>query len=270
MRELGLDLVGLGGGFSRTQEEPFVYIKVSQEDAETWAAMLGVPIRRCYISDADLAGRAGTTGRPRAEIVRAKIPNLGSVMAGDFGEILTAIYLAARDHPQDIIDPKKWRLKEDRSRAAPYSDIVQFTLPQWPQATEQDKVVCAEVKTKSTNGASTPIPSAIADSQKDQDRRLIKTLLWLRERALGQDLGTLRLEHIQRFIDATDHPPAGFEFLAVAVVCESLVDAEVREIDVGQLENHSLVVISFPSLKRHYESVFNSVVSSVTDSAVGP
>jgi hypothetical protein len=39
-------------------------------------------------------------------------------MAGDFGEILAALFQATSEHPGEVIDPMKWRLKHDRTKPA--------------------------------------------------------------------------------------------------------------------------------------------------------
>ena len=79
-------------------------------------------------------------------------------MAGDFGEILVFLYHAAEEHPMAVIGPKKWRLKQDRTKPTPYLDVVHFVVPTWPDSSEHDCLVCSEVKTKSTAGSRLPSP----------------------------------------------------------------------------------------------------------------
>lgn len=177
MRDLGLDLAEVRKFFVEDTSQAFVLIKVPTGAADHWADLLSVPARRYYVSDGEAAANAARTSLPLSEVVAAKTPDPGSVMAGDFGEILTAFFLAASAHPDEVLDPKKWRLKQDRTKPAPYSDVVQFLLPEWPKPSSSDRLVCAEVKTKSTSGASTPIEAAVSDSRKDRDGRLAKTLV---------------------------------------------------------------------------------------------
>ncbi|MBM4291364.1 MAG: DUF1837 domain-containing protein, partial [Deltaproteobacteria bacterium] len=92
----------------------------------------------------------------------------GATMAGDFGEILVYLYQSVRELPVEALGVKKWRLKQDRTKPAPHSDVVHFVLPSWPMPSDKDVLLCSEVKTKSTDGDSTPIQSAIADSEKDR------------------------------------------------------------------------------------------------------
>jgi hypothetical protein len=263
MRELGLDLAQVRTFFVEDPDQAFVLIRVPVDAADHWANLLGVPARRCYVSDGNAAANATRTGLPLSEVVAAKTPDPGSVMAGDFGEILTALFLAASAHPAEVHDPKKWRLKQDRTKPAPYSDVVQFILPEWPKSSPNDRLVCAEVKTKSTEGKSTPIASAIADSRKDREGRLLKTLVWLRERAIGEDLGTVGLDHIERFLKAVDHPPAVRDFRAVAVICSRLLDIEIEEVKPPPEDECTLVIISVPDLKSNYEALYSAIAASV-------
>lgn len=269
MRDLGIDTATLAPWFADEHESPYVLVRVSDEHAAAWADVLGLPVRRCYFDDALLDERAAATGRPYSELVAAKLPDRGSTMAGDFGEILVFLYHAAVEPGVELIGPKKWRLKQDRTKPAPYSDVVHFVLPHWPEASTEDRILCSEVKTKSTNGDSTPISSAIADCKKDRTSRLAKTLVWLKERALHEDLGTTTVAHLERFTKATDHPEAQKQFRAVAVVCASLVDDELPHAPEEEPTDHTVVVVAVPDLKRRYEDVFDAVHATVAEPGGG-
>lgn len=125
------------------------------------------------------------------------------------------------------------------------------------------------MKTKSTNGDSTPISSAIADCEKDRTSRLAKTLVWLKERALHEDLGSTTVAHLERFTKATDHPEAQKQFRAVAVVCASLVDDELADAPEEEPTDHTVVVIAVPDLKQRYEDVFYAVHATVAEPGGG-
>ena len=115
-----------------TLDEPYVLIEVSEDHVRIWVDALKILLRRCYITDALLEKRAAQLGISKAEILAAKLPDPGATMAGDFGEILVYLYQAAKEYPQVAVGPKKWRLKQDRTKPAPHSDVVQFVLPSWP------------------------------------------------------------------------------------------------------------------------------------------
>lgn len=262
MKDLEINIDDLLSCFVNEQEDPYVFISVTEECVASWSETLGLPVRRCYVTDDVLQEHHQRTGFSKTDLLAAKLPDRGAIMAGDFGEILVYLYHAVCEHPTAIIGPKKWRLKQDRTKAAPGSDVVHFVVPSWPNASEEDRVLCSEVKTKSTPGGSTPITSAIEDCKKDRVSRLAKTLVWLKERALNEDLGTTTISHLERFIKATDNPPAQKHYYAVAVVGSSLVEAELLDAPKEASEDFKVVVISVPLLKELYENVFDAAIGS--------
>jgi hypothetical protein len=269
MIDLKLDVDEICSWFNPEQTSPFAIVRVSQEHAVSWPKILDVALRRCYISDDTLKKNSERTGRPGSELVSAALPDQGSTMAGDFGEFLVYLYHAAQKYPRNVIGPKKWQLKQDRTKPAPYSDVIGFVLPHWPNASDSDVLLCSEVKTKSTDGNSEPIATAIADCKKDQISRLAKTLVWLKERALTQELGSTKIEHLERFISATDFPAAKREFSAVAVICSSLAGGEIATAPDESATDHTLVVICVPNLKALYQNVYLAAQSCVMQSGTG-
>jgi hypothetical protein len=261
--DLGFDILRAAPWFPHEKEAPYVLVRVSDEHAKAWADVLGVAVRRCYVSDKVVEERAMATGASKADLIAARLPDAGSTMAGDFGEILVYLYQASKEHPARALGPKKWRLKQDRTKPAPHSDVVHFVLPSWPSSSENDLLLCSEVKTKSTNGGSSPIKSAIEDSAKDRTSRLARTLVWLRERALFEPLGDVQLAHLDRFINATEHPAAKKRFRAVAVICKSLVNRELVDAPTEASPDYTVVVIAVPDLQKTYTEVFESARNSV-------
>lgn len=255
--DLGLQTSDTLRWFSHAQEAPYVLVRVTDETARTWRATLGTAVRRCYVSDAVVLARSRRIGVSTAEIISATLPDPGSTMAGDFGEILVYAYQVAKEHPKNTVGPRKWRLKQDRTKPAPHSDVIHFVLPTWPAASGDDVLLCAEVKTKSTRGTSSPIKSAIEDSAKDRTGRLARTLVWLKERALREDID-VEVAQLDRFIKASEYPAATKRFRAVAVICESLVTAELPTAPTEPLTNCSVVVIVVPDLHATYEAVFEA------------
>jgi hypothetical protein len=270
VRDLALDIDEVIASFPHEADSPFVLVRVPAEQADAWLERLVAGIRRCYAADDFLDVRAAEVGMSRAEVLASLLPDRGAVMAGDFGEILVFIYQGAAEHPTPVIGPKKWRLKQDRLKPAPYSDVVQLIVPAWPDASAEDRILCSEVKTKSTDGDSTPIASAIPDCEKDRVGRLAKTLVWLKERAIGEDLGSTSIAQLARFIEATDHPPAQKQFRAVAVICSSLLEDELASAPDVASADYTLLVVAVPDLKRRYEALFDAVHASVTDEQEHP
>jgi hypothetical protein len=259
---LGLDLGVFAASLAEIHDTPFVLIRADASQCEQWAELLGVPARRCYISDARLAARASEAKVDASEIAAAMIPDPGSVMSGDFGEILAAFYLAARSLPAVAIDPLRWRYKADRRKSAPYSDVVQILLPTWPQASPQDRILCAEVKAKATSSSFDPIEAARTGSALDRRGRLVNTLQWLKDKALTDGSDTIEVAQLSRFIQAIDYPAATWEFCAVAVIDASLVDDEVAKMSTDDdAAECTLIVISVPELKRRYTELFAEILA---------
>jgi hypothetical protein len=262
MEELGLDAAVVASWFVESQQNPRVLVRVTKADPNRWACELSEAIRRCYISDAMVESNAQARGASQIEIVMSKMPDPGSVMAGDFGEIVTYLYHAAQAHPKVLSGPKKWRLKQDRLKPAPHSDVVHFHLPDWPTPSTEDAIYCSEVKTKSTPGQSEPIDEAVNGCTKDRVSRLARTLTWLRERALTENIGNVTLEQLKRFINATEYPPAQRHFYAVAVICESLVNDELKRTAAVSGPECTVVVVVISDLKLMYMTAFNAAINS--------
>lgn len=148
--------------------------------------------------------------------------------------------------------------------------MVQFHLPQWPLSSSEGRIVCAEVKTKSTSAKSSPISAAVTDSAKDRKSRLATTLVWLRERAILGDFSTVTFAHLERFIKAEEHPPAVHDFRAVAVIHADLLSDELSEIAVPPKDECTLVVISVPDLKANYEKLYDLLIVNAAVEVMGP
>jgi hypothetical protein len=122
VNELGLEINEVLPWFAIEPQQGYTRVTVSAEHAGSWGDLLSDAVRRCYISDARLAAAAAAANATQGAIVAAVLPNPGSVMSGDFGEIVGYLYLASRQ--TGAIGAKKWRLKQDRTKPAPQSDIV--------------------------------------------------------------------------------------------------------------------------------------------------
>jgi hypothetical protein len=259
--ELGLD-VGLITNWFRDAGDPsYIVLEVDTEACASWPEGLAPAIRRCYISDEDLLAAAETSHLSHQEVIASKLPDPGSVMSGDFGEILAMIFQASSEFPKKLQSPKKWRLKQDRQKPAPHADVVQFYLPAWPNVSSDDKIICTEVKTKATPGSFRPIQQAVLGREKDRTSRLAKTLVWLRERGITSNLGTTTIQQIDRFIKAAPNPPAVREYFALAVICNELATSELEEAKKVLPTDSGVVVIIVPKLKEAYTKVFESAKS---------
>lgn len=258
MDELGFDFNIAVAWFQHRQDQPYVLVSLTPGQTDQLIGEIAVAVRRCYITDQLLTERAAALGIQQSDVLAARLPDPGSTMAGDFGEIVCYLYQSTKELPAFAIGVKKLRLKQDRTKPAPKSDVVHFLMPDRPNSGFEDAILCAEVKLKSTAGNSMPIASAIEDCAKDRTSRLAQTLVWLRERAMTEHLGDVDIPLLDRFINLVDHPPVSKRFRAVAVVCESLVDKELQSAPNVPSPDFSLLVISIPNLKQIYEAVFSA------------
>jgi hypothetical protein len=270
MEELQITLGQVQGWFDQLQDNPYVLIRVPPQHSEHWPEILCNAVRRCYLSDHKLLNRIATLKEEfdedeatvQTKVIASKLPGPGSTRAGEFGEILAYIYQAATAAPSVAFGPKRWRFKQLKDKPAPCSDVVQVIVPNWPNSSEDDELLCTEVKLKSTSGKFSPITAAIAGCKVDRVSRLSRTLEWFQDCALGEGLGIVTLAQIERFIKATDYPPAKKTFRALAVICSSLLEEELKEVPADPGEDYVLVVLGVANLHELYNQVFQAALES--------
>jgi hypothetical protein len=236
---------------------------VTDGSAERLEDYLVCNLPSCYVTKSHLRERRDSTGCTPGEILANRLPDTGSVMSGDFGEVLTLFFLAA-ERAENIHLVRKWRYKQDRLKATPHSDVVILHRAELDAASADDFVICAEAKQKATAGKFNPISKAVEGFRADKTGRLARTLVWLREKAI--DLETREsIKYIERFTTATNTPYERF-FKAVAVVDRELLDDELtREIDLPeQDEAFEMVVLGISDLKRLYETVFSRAAKEIS------
>lgn len=222
---------------------------------------LTASLPECYITKAKLRERIKVTGKSASELLANKVPDPGSVMSGDFGEIFTLFFLGSeRDEKVALI--KKWLYKQDREKPAPHSDVVILYREFENKSSAKDFVISAEAKQKSTKGKFAPIAAAIDGVGRDHTGRLARTLAWLREKAI--DHGTKEeAAFIERF---THDLSVTYEknYKAVAVIDMELLDDELNRKPCPALTGaFEVVVIGIRDLKTLYESVFSRAIKEV-------
>jgi hypothetical protein len=231
------------------------------EHVEAFKGYLANVLPECYITHQHLKCRVEETGLDVSSILCNKLPDKGSVMSGDFGEILTLFFLNSECKSQTV-PIKKWRYKQDRTKAAPHSDVViLYRKHNKKKVSKEDFVVCAEAKQKATNSAFNPIGSAIDGYQKDRNGRLARTLVWLKEKAIDIEAKDF-IDYIKRFTDLTKVEYSRY-FKATAIIDLNLLDDELtREIDLPEQNEHfEVIVLGIPDLKQFYETVFDRCVT---------
>lgn len=215
----------------------------------------------CYITQATLQARVKATGQSASEILANKLPDAGSVMSGDFGEIFTLLFLGSQ-RAEKVALIKKWRYKQDRKKPAPHSDVVVLFREFADKSSKNDFVLSAESKQKATKGAFAPIENAVAGLTLDQTGRLARTLTWLREKAIDQDTKE-EIALVERFTHDLSVTYAK-HYKAVAIVDRELLDGELtRQPSPTINDTFELVVIGIKNLKEFYETVFGRAIKEV-------
>ncbi|MBY5539245.1 DUF1837 domain-containing protein [Rhizobium leguminosarum] len=216
----------------------------------------------CFISKDDIDAQINRTGMSIQEIVQNKFADPGSVMAGDFGEILSLFFLgSAGGHGLKKV--KKWRFKQDRNKPAPHSDVILLhcTDPEHPH--DDDFLICAEAKVKSTASKTyRPIANALEGYESDRTGRLAKTLAWLREKAIESDTA-YSIKYIERFSKDQIRVPYHRRHRAIAVIDSDFLDAEL--VEAVTIPTHDgtfkIVVMAVAELKALYEECFKRAVA---------
>lgn len=263
MKSTGLDSEALASIIEVDTTADYALISIPEAQSDRLVRLLSLVFRRMYISDAELDSTHLAHGGSKRDLIAMRIPSKPNIKSGDFGEILTAVVQAVRELPDELIDPKKWRYKVDRDQPAPKSDVVQFIMPLFPDSSDHDRLICAEVKTKSTAGATSPIQDAIVSAREDKNGRLVKTLQWLHERATFDAFGDPPLKAIERFREQARHPEASIEYRAVAVVSSELLTSEVAALTSDETNDIDVVVIAVPNLKSQYQEIYQELLDGI-------
>jgi hypothetical protein len=183
-------------------------------------------------------------------------------MAGDFGEILSLFFLGGSGG-YGLKKVKKWRFKQDRNKPAPHSDVILLKCADPNQPSDDDFLICAEAKVKSTSSkVYRPIANALEGYESDRTGRLAKTLAWLREKAIESDTAdTIRF--IERF--SKDQIKVAYQrrHRAVAVVDSEFLDGElVQAVTIPTHDgSFKIIVMAVAELKALYEECFKRAVS---------
>ena len=221
-------------------------------------------IPNCYITDENLAARMAETGLTASQILQNQVPDRGSVMAGDFGEVTTLFFLGS-EREEAIKSIMKWQYKQDRKKAAPHSDVIILYRDNPELASTNDYVICAEAKMKSTQSVHSPIKSSIDGYVSDKTGRLARTLVWLKEKEINHGNAD-SIAFVERFTDKHLDTEYSKYFRAVAIIDRAFIDDELsKALELpDQNEEFEIIVLGISNLKDLYERTFGRAVEEVT------
>lgn len=222
-------------------------------------------IPSCYISETDLSARMNETGLSASEILQNKIPDPGSVMAGDFGEVLCLFYLGS-ESAVPVKKLKKWRYKQDRLKAAPHSDVIIMHRASSEGPSTDDFVICAEAKLKSTVSTFSPIERSIEGYESDKTGRLARTLVWLKEKAIDHE-NAETIAFVSRFTDDLLDTSFKKRYRAVAVIDRDYLDDELlKSLNLPpQGDEFEVVVLAIKDLKDLYQRSFKRALAEASN-----
>ncbi len=230
---------------------------------------LPVEYRKCYITDEQLIASVRDLSMHYSDLLRDHyLPDPGSVMSGEFGEILSYFLLKERYFPEKKLEgPKKWRWKDDRNHAIQKTDVMLFEWGANPSP--NDLLASPESKTKATkNNSYDPSKNAVAGAHDDFVSRLSTSLTWLKSRYVKERNGE-QMTRVERFLDPVTHGTYQKHFKAVVVIDDALLADELsRDRDLSEFVfdvNFEILLVSIERLKTAYEQTYENVLTSGSD-----
>lgn len=254
--------------FEESLKNDIKILALKPSERDDFLASLPAKFRLCYISDKKLTASAKKTKISKEEFVRNfLLPDRGSVMSGDFGELLC--YVITKDHFKDakfkVGAPKKWRWKQDSKKPAPHTDILIFKARNLKSKNNnpKDELIAVEAKMKAgKNKSYDPIQNAVEGANKDKLSRMSKSLQWYYERYAKEGKPTA-MELVNKFRNPDTYGSFKRSFKAIAVIDENLFNDELSK-DIDNLDSDvEIWAISIDKLKDAYEKVFDEIPNSV-------
>lgn len=255
-------------------EEKKAFIVLGLKDGEKDAFLKKLPLQYldCYIPDNELQARIKSFSSTKEKELLEILPSEGSIKSGDFGEMLSYLLIRERNKHRKVDGPKKWRWKQEKNVAAPYTDVILFFIDNNKKPTKDDLLISVESKMKSTPGKDTnPVQNAINGSEKDYVSRIAHSLSWLRKKykeeslKAGADIPSLiaLVDSMERFINSETTGEYTKELIAVAHVDKDYLDDELKKSVVLPSVNGTkleVIIVSIAGLKTIYEEVFKGIL----------
>lgn len=250
------------------EDTEYMTLKLKHQEMQQLMNKLPERFRNCYITDDDLRDRVANLEIAATEVIESCVPNIGNVMSGEFGEILSYYILMELYKPLQLDGPKKWIWKEDKNKPIQKTDVVLFNY-EVDNPSEEDLIVSAEIKSKATRSNSyDPIKNAIEGANDDYLGRLSKTLIWLKDRYIRDNDGE-SLRELKRFLNPVNYGTYKKHFKAVAIIDSNLLNEELereRDIDTDIIQDDfGLIIISINNLKNTYETTYEKVIDTGRD-----
>lgn len=248
----------------------YIILSLKDNEWDEFIAKLPVPYKDCYIPDSELQERIKTFASSKEKELSEILPSEGKIKSGDFGEILSYFLFKEKYKKRNVDGPKKWRWKEEKNVAAPYTDVILFSIKN-AKPSKDDLLISVESKMKATNNKSyNPIERAIEGAEKDSVSRIANSLSWLRKKYKDETLkanapvAKLKelVDTIERFIKSETIGEYSKQIKAVAFIDKTFFDEEVKKtvtIPAINGATFEVIVVSIKDLQKAYENVFTQI-----------
>jgi hypothetical protein len=253
------------------ETKKIVILKLKDTEWDNLASKLPIEYKKSYISEKALEKRIKAFGSTKEKELAEILPDKGNIKSGDFGEILSFFIIKERHKNSNVDGPRKWRWKEEKNVAAPYSDAILFSVNSADKPTKNDLLISVESKMKATVSKSYhPIENAINGAEKDYVSRIANSLSWLRKKykqeAEKEDANVSNLKElvkiVERFINSVTVGEYTKRIKAIAIIDQDLFDDEIKKtIDAAKIKKYGITVfaVSVKDLKGLYEKVFTEI-----------
>ncbi len=255
--------------FFEQKAENYITLVLKDEHWSEFVDSLAPEYKTSYISDEELSYRIEILESNKAAEFFEILPDQGNIQSGDFGEILSYILFKERHEKRGIDGPKKWRWKQEKNVAAPYTDVILYSI-RGDRPSKDDLLISVESKMKATTSAHHPIQDAIDGAEKDYVSRIANSLSWIRKKykdeLVKKDANINAIKNIlavlNRYIQSETHGSYSKKIKAIAVIDKDLFDNEIaKEVTIPSYPglDLSVFVVSIKDLKNAYKTVFNKI-----------
>ncbi|TGL59511.1 hypothetical protein [Leptospira sarikeiensis] len=251
--------------FTRTDEADYILYSLKNNKHGELVKSIFKHFRTFYIGDVELKDKANLNQITPTEFLREYIlPDKGSIMSGDFGEICSFLIASekSKKEKKPVYGPLKWRWK-DKNKASLHTDCILFYRKNFKTASTEDFLISIESKMKATPSKKKHrIQDAIDGAADDKLFRLALTLKWL-ERMYAKEGNIKEKLRLERFQNPAKYGGYDIRNKAYAFIDERfLKEEESKAIE----NNHNIIVIVFSieKLKEAYEQTFESIFRNGT------
>jgi hypothetical protein len=244
---------------------------LKDEDWDNFISLLPKEYKLCYITDEDLQKRIENFSSTKEKELSEILPDQGNIQSGDFGEILSYFIFKERHKNRNVDGPQKWKWKQEKNVAAPYTDVILFSIQEDGKSSKDDLLISVESKMKAVkNNTYNPIQAAIGGAEKDYVSRIANSLSWLRKKYKEESLkenapveGLKKVVNsIERFIKSETYGEYDKKIKAIAFIDKALFEDEITK-DIStpsqNVMNLSVFAVSIKDLKSVYTKVFEEI-----------